>query len=96
MDARRLDRDVAGAAAAHQGLLAMLDEQLVADSLDGSAPSRLPGWTIGHVLTHLARNADSIVRVLVATEQGEVIDAVRRRPGAPRLRNRDGRLTAGD
>jgi maleylpyruvate isomerase len=73
MDARRLDSDVAGAAAAHQGLLAMLDDQLVGDSLDGSAPSRLPGWTIGHVLTHLARNADSIVRVLVAAERGEVI-----------------------
>lgn len=23
------------------------------------APSRLPGWTVGHVLTHLARNADA-------------------------------------
>jgi maleylpyruvate isomerase len=69
-----LDRDVAGAAAAHQGLLAMLDEQLNDGALDGSAPSRLPGWTIGHVLTHLARNADSMVRVLVAADRGEVID----------------------
>ncbi len=69
-----LDRDVAGAAAAHQGLLAMLDEQLSADALDGATPSRLPGWTIGHVLTHLARNADSMRRVLVAAERGEVID----------------------
>ena len=23
-----------------------------------AGPSRLPGWTRGHVLTHLARNAD--------------------------------------
>jgi maleylpyruvate isomerase len=73
MDMRRLDRDVAGAAAAHQGLLGMLDEQLGAGALDGSGPSRLPGWTIGHVLTHLARSADSIGRVLVAAERGEVI-----------------------
>ncbi|KNB52612.1 maleylpyruvate isomerase family mycothiol-dependent enzyme [Streptomyces caatingaensis] len=27
-------------------------------------PSRLPGWTRGHVLAHLARNADALVNVL--------------------------------
>jgi maleylpyruvate isomerase len=27
---------------------------------DARAPSRLPGWTRGHVLTHLARNADGL------------------------------------
>ncbi|MFH9675833.1 maleylpyruvate isomerase family mycothiol-dependent enzyme [Streptomyces sp. NPDC017405] len=27
-------------------------------------PSRLPGWSRGHVLTHLARNADALVNVL--------------------------------
>ena len=27
---------------------------------DTSRPSRLPGWTIGYLLTHLARNADSL------------------------------------
>jgi maleylpyruvate isomerase len=27
-------------------------------------PSRLPGWTVGHVLTHLARNADAHSRRL--------------------------------
>jgi uncharacterized protein (TIGR03083 family) len=27
-------------------------------------PSLLPGWTVGHVLTHLARNGDSHVRML--------------------------------
>jgi maleylpyruvate isomerase len=74
MDARQLDRDVAGAATAHQGLLAMLDERADAGTLDGAAPSRLPDWTIGHVLTHLARNADSIVRVLEAAARGDVID----------------------
>lgn len=30
-----------------------------------AAPSRLPGWTVGHVVTHLARNADGLRRVLV-------------------------------
>ncbi|ATL26907.1 Maleylpyruvate isomerase, mycothiol-dependent [Streptomyces formicae] len=27
-------------------------------------PSLLPGWTVGHVLAHLARNADALVNVL--------------------------------
>lgn len=30
-----------------------------------AAPSLLPGWTVGHVVTHLARNADGLRRVLV-------------------------------
>ncbi|MFC7216600.1 maleylpyruvate isomerase family mycothiol-dependent enzyme [Streptomyces polyrhachis] len=29
-----------------------------------AAPSLLPGWTRGHVLSHLARNADALVNVL--------------------------------
>ena len=37
-------------------------------------PSRLPGWTVGHVLTHLARNADSHVRMLLAAERGETVE----------------------
>lgn len=60
MDSRALDRDVAGAAAAHQLLLEALDRGEVPDP---EAPSRLPGWTAGHVLTHLARNADSLIRL---------------------------------
>ncbi|MCP9960609.1 maleylpyruvate isomerase family mycothiol-dependent enzyme [Streptomyces somaliensis] len=38
-----------------------------ASALDDDAvagPSRLPGWTRGHVLAHLARNADALVNVL--------------------------------
>ncbi|MFG3493515.1 maleylpyruvate isomerase family mycothiol-dependent enzyme [Streptomyces sp. NPDC047928] len=37
-----------------------------ASALDDAAvraPSRLPGWTRGHVLAHLARNADALVNV---------------------------------
>ncbi len=34
-------------------------------------PSRLPGWTIGHVLTHVARNAESHVRILEGALAGE-------------------------
>lgn len=69
MTTRDLDRAVAGCATAHQRLLADisdLSEQQV------RRPSMLPGWTIGHVLTHLARNADSFVRLLDAAARGEV------------------------
>ncbi|MBT2366690.1 maleylpyruvate isomerase family mycothiol-dependent enzyme [Streptomyces sp. ISL-10] len=34
------------------------------DSAAVAQPSRLPGWTRGHVLAHLCRNADALVNVL--------------------------------
>jgi maleylpyruvate isomerase len=37
-------------------------------------PSRLPGWTVAHLLTHLARNADSHVRRTRASIDGVVVD----------------------
>ncbi|MFJ6567215.1 maleylpyruvate isomerase family mycothiol-dependent enzyme [Streptomyces sp. NPDC091292] len=33
------------------------------DNASLAEPSRLPGWTRGHVLAHLARNADALVNV---------------------------------
>jgi len=36
-----------------------------------AAPALLPNWTIGHVVTHLARNADGLRRVLVGAKVGE-------------------------
>jgi maleylpyruvate isomerase len=36
--------------------------------------SALPGWTVGHVLTHLARNADAVVRQLEGAARDEVVD----------------------
>ncbi|MFI8823190.1 maleylpyruvate isomerase family mycothiol-dependent enzyme [Streptomyces sp. NPDC053431] len=53
--------DIASVRAATDRLLS------AAASLDNAAltaPSRLPGWTRGHVLAHLARNADALVNVL--------------------------------
>jgi maleylpyruvate isomerase len=41
---------------------------------DISRPTLLPGWTVGHVLTHVARNADSHIRRAEAAMHGEVID----------------------
>ncbi|MDT0544450.1 MULTISPECIES: maleylpyruvate isomerase family mycothiol-dependent enzyme [Streptomyces] len=34
-------------------------------------PSLLPGWTRGHVLAHLARNADAVVNLLTWARTGE-------------------------
>lgn len=34
------------------------------DNAGVTQPSRLPGWSRGHVLAHLARNADALVNVL--------------------------------
>lgn len=34
------------------------------------SPSRLPGWTVGHVLTHVARNADAHARRLEGMLRG--------------------------
>jgi maleylpyruvate isomerase len=36
-----------------------------------AAPSRLPGWTRGHVLTHLARNADGFRNLLTWAGTGD-------------------------
>ncbi|HKX68323.1 MAG TPA: maleylpyruvate isomerase family mycothiol-dependent enzyme [Intrasporangium sp.] len=38
---------------------------------DVRAPSLCPGWTRGHVLTHLARNAEALSRVCAAVLTGE-------------------------
>lgn len=62
-------RDIAGATAAHQGLEAAL---VALVDTDVARPSLLPGWTVGHVLAHIARNADSHTRLLHAAARGEV------------------------
>jgi maleylpyruvate isomerase len=38
------------------------------------SPSLLPAWSVGHLLTHLARNADSTTRRLEGAARGEVVD----------------------
>ncbi|MEU0739689.1 maleylpyruvate isomerase family mycothiol-dependent enzyme [Streptomyces sp. NPDC006134] len=48
------------------------------DNASVTEPSRLPGWSRGHVLAHLARNADALVNVLEGRPMyasGEVRDA---------------------
>ena len=45
-----------------------------AETLDGdpTAPSLLPGWSRGHVLTHVARNADGLANLLTWAHTGVV------------------------
>lgn len=39
------------------------------DPVDPATPTALPAWTVGHVLTHIARNADSVLRMLAGLPQ---------------------------
>lgn len=54
------------------------------------SPSRLPGWTVAHVLTHLARNADGHVHRLEGALRGEDLP---RYPGG--LAQRNGEIEEG-
>jgi maleylpyruvate isomerase len=63
-----------------QTLATALTDQLV------RRPSLLPGWTIGHVLTHLCRNADAHTGMLHAAGHGEVIAQY---PGGTQQREAD-------
>ncbi|MHB1090827.1 MAG: maleylpyruvate isomerase N-terminal domain-containing protein [Ilumatobacteraceae bacterium] len=70
-DDRMLNEHVSGCAAAHQRLLTSLDNLTDAECRE---PSLLPGWSRGHVLTHLARNADSHTHLLVAAGNGDIAE----------------------
>lgn len=65
-------------------LLAGLDAERWTDA-DVRTPSVLPGWTRGHVLTHIARNADGISATIEGAMRGEKVP---RYPGG-----REGRKT---
>ncbi len=60
------------ATASHERLLHDLDMLAAADALDVTAPSRLPGWTIGHVITHITHSGDGHLRMLDAGARDEV------------------------
>jgi maleylpyruvate isomerase len=80
---------VEGCAAAHAALLADLcdlPDRVVRE------PSLLPGWSVGHLLTHLARNADSVVWRLEGAALGELRDQY---PGGLDQRTRDIETGAG-
>jgi maleylpyruvate isomerase len=82
-------RDLASVAEATERLVtavAGLDNAAVAE------PSRLPGWSRGHVLAHIARNADALGNVLAGLPMYESAEAREadierdaRRPAAEQL-----------
>ena len=54
-----------------------------------AGPSLLPGWSRGHVLTHLARNADGAVNLLTWARTGvETPQYVSQEQREPRHRGR--------
>lgn len=63
--------EIVGCRRAHQALLE--DLEVLTDEQARSA-SLLPDWTVGHVLTHVARNADSVTRRLEGAARGEIVD----------------------
>jgi maleylpyruvate isomerase len=61
--------EIAGCRAAHDRLLAGIEGLSRAEA---AAPSALPGWTVGHVLSHLARNAEAVTNMVQGVKVGEV------------------------
>jgi maleylpyruvate isomerase len=59
---------VAACRSAHERLI--VTAEAMTDDV-ARAPSRLPDWTVGHVLTHIARNADGHTRRLSGALRGE-------------------------
>lgn len=60
---------IEGATTAHRRLeesLKGLTDEMVRQ------PTPLPGWTVGHLLTHVARNADGLAGIVEAAQRGEV------------------------
>ncbi|MGW2378446.1 maleylpyruvate isomerase family mycothiol-dependent enzyme [Kitasatospora sp. NPDC001683] len=70
------DPQSAAAVAAQRLGLVQASTQRMLETVSGlkpdavAEPSALPGWTRGHVLAHLARNADSLVNLLTGARTG--------------------------
>ena len=79
-DPRQLEAELASCVGSHAGHVAWLRGM---DPVEAGRPSRLPRWTVGHVLTHIARNADS---------HRELLDG---RPQYPSFESRNADIEAG-
>ena len=86
---RDLQRELDGVHAAHGAIVVALDG-LTDDQ--ARRPSLLAGWSVGHVLTHLARNADGMRAMLDGVARGEVVAQY---PGGGAQRNADIEAGAG-
>ena len=65
-DRADLDREIASCIASERSHVAFVRGL---GDVDPSTPSRLPGWTVGHVMTHIARNGDGVLSVLAGHPQ---------------------------
>jgi maleylpyruvate isomerase len=77
-----------GCVAAHRRLLdlvARVDDDVL------RRPCALPGWSVAHLLTHLARNAEAHAGMVEAASDGQIADMY---PGGQRQRNDD--IAAGE
>ncbi len=68
-------QEIEACKAAHRRLLATITS-LPPEVL--AAESRLPAWSVAHVLTHLARNADSVVRRLDGAREFRLVEQYER------------------
>lgn len=83
-------RDIEMVRQAHADLLQHLVD--LGAGLDVAAPSRLPGWTKGHVLTHVVNSGDGHVRLFDGAAAGEVAEQY---PGGREQRSADIEAGAG-
>jgi maleylpyruvate isomerase len=63
--------EIDGCRVAHQRLRAEVGG--LGDT-DFARPSQLPGWSVGHVLTHLARNAEAMCRRIEGAMRSEMVE----------------------
>ena len=61
IDAEELDREIASCIGSERSLVEFVTGL---DGVDPRLPSQLPDWTIGHVMTHIARNADGLLSMM--------------------------------
>jgi maleylpyruvate isomerase len=80
---------VPDAAAVQQATTQLVDAVAALPAAAFTEPSLLPGWTRGHVLTHVARNADALVNLLTWARTG------RETPMYPDAKSREDAISAG-
>lgn len=71
LESIRPENDLRRVRDAHQRFLRAIEN--LSDATIAT-PSLLPRWTVGHVLAHVARNADSHVRRTEAAMRSEIVD----------------------
>jgi len=68
---QEIDHAISAARASTARLLALIAGWQTEDM---RRPSTLPDWTVGHLLTHLARNAEGNCRMLDGAARDEIVD----------------------